>query len=242
VNKNSVLIIGASSDIGREIIREISDADTTILAHYNTSREGLEKLQSEVEGQVVLIQADLSSASGIEGLLTSVEAECQFPQKIVFLAAQGLKLTRFKDLTWEDFEVQLKIQLRASFEILKRYLPGMSAAKGGRVVFVLSSCTLGVPPSAMAQYVTAKYALLGLMRSLSAEYAGKQVCINAVSPSMIETDFLSEIPRKIVEITAQEHPRGRNGGPSDVAPVVSFLLSDGAGYMTGVNLPVTGGA
>jgi len=59
---------------------------------------------------------------------------------------------------------------------------------------------------------------------------------------MIETDFLAKIPEKLIEMTADQHPQKRNGLPTDVAPVVRFLLSDEAGYITGVNIPVTGGA
>jgi 3-oxoacyl-[acyl-carrier protein] reductase len=134
------------------------------------------------------------------------------------------------------------MQLTTAFILLQSFLPKMAAVKYGKVVFMLTSYTIGIPPSAMAHYVTAKYAMLGLMKSLAAEYAGKQICINAVSPSMIETGFLSQIPEKIVEFTAQQHPQKRNALPSDVVPVIKFLLSDEAGFVTGINIPVTGGA
>ncbi|MDP3083015.1 MAG: SDR family oxidoreductase, partial [Rubrivivax sp.] len=61
------------------------------------------------------------------------------------------------------------------------------------------------------------------------------------SPSMIETPFLADIPGKIVEINADNHPQKRNGLPTDVAPVLRFLLSPESDFMTGVNVPVTGG-
>jgi len=121
------------------------------------------------------------------------------------------------------------------------FLPKMVKARFGRVVFMLSSVTFGVPPANMSHYVAAKYALLGLMKSLASEYANRMVTVNAVSPSMVETDFLCDIPEKIVELAAQQHPLNRNASPVDIAPVVKMLLSDEACYLTGVNIPVTGG-
>jgi 3-oxoacyl-[acyl-carrier protein] reductase len=65
--------------------------------------------------------------------------------------------------------------------------------------------------------------------------------INAISPSMVETGFLKKVPEKIVEMSAEQHPLKRNATPEDIAPLAHFLLSSGSDYMTGVNVPVSGG-
>ncbi len=144
-------------------------------------------------------------------------------------------------MAWSDFQAQLDVELRTAVTICARFLPRMAAAKLGKLVFVLSSYTLGVPPAAMAHYVTSKYALLGLMKALASEYAARGVCVNAISPSMVETSFLADIPDLLVELAADSHPLKRNATPGDVAPMVKFLLSEAADYMTGVNVPITGG-
>jgi 3-oxoacyl-[acyl-carrier protein] reductase len=241
MSDKTVLVTGASSAIGCEIIREIAHQSTVVLAHYNSNLERLSSLQGEVPAQIIPIQADLATQEGVASLVESVAGSCEFPEQIVLLAAPSLSLIRFKDLRLDDFKRQFEVQLYAAFSLLSRFLPRMAAAKRGKVVFVLSSYTLGTPPAALAHYVSAKYALLGLMKSLAAEYAGKGVCINAVSPSMVETGFLSNIPGKLVEMTSQQHPLKRNAVPSDIAPAVRFLLCEEAGYLTGVNLPITGG-
>jgi 3-oxoacyl-[acyl-carrier protein] reductase len=89
--------------------------------------------------------------------------------------------------------------------------------------------------------VTAKYALLGLARSLAAEYSSYRININSVSPSMVETAFLQNIPERMVELTAAQSPWQRNATPKDVASVIRFLLSSEADYLTGANIPVSGG-
>lgn len=242
MSKKNILIIGASSSIGCEIIRQIDEVDTVILAHYHSNNEGLDSLKESSKSKIIPIQADLSKKTGVDFLIKASNSICDYPDKIIFIAAPNLILKRFKDLQWSDFEDQIDMQLYAAFVILKTFLPQMAIAKYGKVLFMLSSYTIGIPPSSMAHYVTGKYAMLGLMKSLSAEYSSKNICINAISPSMIETNYLNQIPDKLIEFTAQQHPMKRNGIPADVASVVKFLLSDESEFIKGVNMPVTGGA
>ena len=78
---------------------------------------------------------------------------------------------------------------------LKYILPFMKKNKYGKILTILSSVTIGQPPGHMSSYVTSKYALLGLLRSLAAEYSKYKICINSISPGMINTKFLNEIPK-----------------------------------------------
>ena len=107
---------------------------------------------------------------------------------------------------------------------------------------MLTSYTLGgVPPRFQSPYITVKYALYGLMRTLASEYASKGITVNGVSPDMMETRFLSEIPRLVIEKHAADSPLGRNITVQDVAPAIAYLLSDQAQAVTGQNLGITGG-
>ena len=125
---------------------------------------------------------------------------------------------------------------------MQRFLPKLAKQKGGRVVVMLSSVTLGVPPKALTQYTTVKFALLGLMKALASEYADKKITVNCISPSMIETQFLSLINERIVELSAESHPLKRNATVFDVVPSILMLMSDDAAYINGVNVPITGGS
>ena len=93
----------------------------------------------------------------------------------------------------------------------------------------------------MAHYVTAKYALLGLMKALACEYADKGLNINVVSPYMVNTKFLADLPGIVGEMPAENHQLKRNAEPGEIAPVINFLLGDVAGYVSGANIAVTGG-
>ncbi|MDB4224866.1 SDR family oxidoreductase [Granulosicoccus sp.] len=106
---------------------------------------------------------------------------------------------------------------------------------------MLTSCTIGVPPNYLSHYVCAKYAVLGLMKALAAEYASKNIQINSVAPSMVETGYLKALDERVVQMNAESHPLKRNAVPDDIVPMIAFLLSSGSNYMNGVNIPVAGG-
>ena len=118
----------------------------------------------------------------------------------------------------------------------------MAVEKRGRVITILSSVVLGVPPKALTQYTTVKYALLGLMKALANEYATKRITVNCISPSMVETQFLSQINDRFIELTAESHPLKRIATVLDIIPSILMLMADDAAYINGVNIPITGGS
>jgi 3-oxoacyl-[acyl-carrier protein] reductase len=242
-DSESVLLVGGSSDIGLELIRQFAHTNTVFLAHYHRSARKLEDVALSVPGvRIVPLQADLSQPDGVEGLIAVIRERRLVPTRIVHLAAPKLEYVRFKDVRWAEYEHQIQVQLRSLVSVLQAFLPAMAERKCGKVVVVLSSVTVGVPPGALSPYVTAKFALLGLLRSLAAEYSSKQVNINAVSPSMVETAFLEKLPARMVEIAAAQSPWQRNATAIDVAAAIRFLLSAESNYVTGANLPISGGA
>lgn len=117
----------------------------------------------------------------------------------------------------------------------------MVKQKYGKIVLMLSAYLLGVPPKFQGPYITVKYALLGLMRNLAAEYASKRIMVNAVSPDMMETKFLSDLPDLVKEQSAKNNPLGRNIYVNEVVPSIEYLLSDASDVITGQNIGVTGG-
>ncbi len=242
-DRETILFLGGSSDIGLEIMRQLAVDRPRIVAHFNKSGAKIEELKHTLpDMEIVPIQADLANAGQVEAMLDAMAAQNLIPDKIVHLPAPKFEYVRFKDATWDHFQNGFDVQVRSLVQVLQRFLPIMAQRKRGKVVVVLSSVTLNIPPVALSHYVTTKYALLGLVRALAAEYSGKQININAVSPSMVETAFLEKLPDRMVEIAAAQTPWQRNGTPQDVAGAVRFLLSADADFMTGVNLPVTGGS
>ena len=106
---------------------------------------------------------------------------------------------------------------------------------------MLSSFTTNSVPKFQAAYITIKYALLGLMRDLAREYIPRGVRVNAVSPQMMETKFLSEMSSLVVEQNAKESPLGRNITIEEIIPTFKLLLSEESDAIVGENISVTGG-
>lgn len=235
-----VLIVGASSDLGLALIDSLGD-EQMIVAHYNSSDAALNERIANGRAKLIPVQADFSVEGDLERFLDHVADQYGVPTKIVHLSAPKFDYQRFRDLQWAPFMEELEISLKSLVLTANRFLPQLAKQKRGKLVCVLSSVTLGVPPKSLVQYTTVKYAMLGLIKSLASEYADKNLQINAVSPSMIETKFLDKLNEKFIELSAHNHPLKRNAMASDVVPLIEMLLSDDSGFVTGVNLPVTGG-
>lgn len=241
MNKNIILIIGASSDIGLKLLKSINE-EALIIAHFNSSNDELLNLSKQIKNKLITIKADLASEEETMNLLDTIELQYGIPNKIIHLAASKFENIRFKDLKWSDFQNDLSISLRSIILILNRFLPKLAKEKRGKIVCMLSSVTLNVPPKALVQYTTIKYAMLGLVKSLASEYADKNIQINAISPSMCNTKFLDNINEKIIELNAYSHPLKRNAYIEDIVPIIIMLISKESDYINGVNIPIAGGS
>lgn len=228
------LITGASSDIGMGFIEKISQGEEGSLfyAHYRTMNEHLQSLKTELGDRMELIQADLAEPDGV---LRVIDAVRERPTHILHLPAGRIEYKRFRQIEAGELQREMQIQVYSLLEIYKVFLPKMAKAGFGRSVAVITSCTRGTPPQFLGMYTTVKYALLGLVKSATAEYAGKQIFINALSPSMVETKFLGKIDSRIVKMAAQQSYLGRNITVKEVVAAIEFLLSD-VNPMCGENL------
>ncbi len=240
-DKKILLVTGASSDVGCELIRQIHGNYERIYAHYQHENDGFNELGRILGDKFIPIRADFSDAQSVKEMIASIAENGEGVDHIVHLSAPKLKTLQLRKTDWSGFEEGIHISIRSIYEICKAFLPGMAQRRYGKVIFMLSSCTLNMPPKYETDYVTVKYALLGLMKSLSVEYADKGITVNGVSPDMIETKFLKYVQELIVQKNATNSPLGRNLNVRDVVPAFQYLLSDGADTVTGQNFGVTGG-
>lgn len=231
---NALLVVGASSEVGAGIIARHKGR---VIAHYNRSKE----LVDSLPGDVIPVQGDLASIEGIERFVADVAALGLDIDRIVHLPAVPPKSARLRDLDPEAFTQELNVSVLSAAVLCRDFLPPMAKRRFGRVVFMLSSYVVGVPPKFLATYVAAKYALEGLMKAAAVEYADKGVTVNAVAPYMIETKFLHNVADLTVAQSAKSNPTGRNATVADILPAIELLLDDASAYITGTVLPITGG-
>ena len=168
MNKDVILITGASSDIGLEIINNYFDRRSIILATFNKNRI---KVKKNNKTQIIKFKLDLSKEVHVVNFLKNLSKKKLIPNKFIHIASNPLKMSSFKDLNWMDYQKNFNIQIKSFFLISKYILPFMKKNKYGKILTILSSVTIGEPPGHMSPYVTSKYALLGLIKSLAAEYS-----------------------------------------------------------------------
>lgn len=242
------LITGASSDVGMSFIESLEKElekkgqTATVIAHYASHAKELLTMKEKMKQlTLVLEQADFSQSQDVENMISRITGYCDCPDYILHFPASPLVYNRIKQLNWEDVLREMEIQVHSLGEIGKYFLPKMGKRKSGKVVVMLTACTIGMPPRFMSQYVITKYALLGLMKSMAIEFAEKGVNINGISPNMMETKFLDAIDEKFIEINRESSTMKRNVKVEEVVAAIHFLLSEGSDYMNGVNLNLTGG-
>jgi 3-oxoacyl-[acyl-carrier protein] reductase len=239
----TILITGASSDIGCALIRSLLSRENppVVLAHSHCSGEKLRALQVEFGEGLKLYEADFTQSASVSAMADRIASEVGTPSAMVHLPALRPSPERFTKFNWERFETDLAVQVGSAVILLQRFLPQMAKTPGARVVFILSSYVHGTAPKYMSMYTTVKYAQLGLMRSLASEYASTQVRINAISPSMVETQFLADLPAVAVQMQAASNPLKRNATPSDLLGAIELLLSPASDYIQGITIPITAG-
>ena len=238
-----LLVTGASSDVGIRLIQKIYKEYDVIYAQYCHMNEKLQQVIDEIqeEVKVVPLEADFVDKTSIQKMIKTIKDTGELPNNIVHLPAPKAYNQKFHKDKWDNFESGWEISVHSIVEILQAFIPAMSKAHYGRIVFMLTNYTVGSPAKYQTSYVTVKYALLGLMKSLSREYIEKGITVNGVSPDMMETKFLSELPEVIVEKNAADSPLGRNIYVDEVVPVIQYMLSDLGASMTGQNVAISGG-
>ena len=238
---NVLLVTGSTSDIGVELIKNVHQNYDYIIAHYNQNKGNLVELEKKLKDKLILLSSDFLDEEDTCKVVDKIIEKGIIPNHIVHLPAGKFENIKFSKINWQKFNNDLNISLRSIVIILNKLLPIIAKEKNGKVVIMLSSCTLNIPPKYLTSYITSKYALLGLMKALSQEYAGKGITINGVSPSMIETKFLNNIPTLIIKQNAENSPTKENLKVSEVVPTIEFLLSEKANCITGQNTAITNG-
>ena len=239
LNNRIALVTGASRGIGRAIALALANAGAGIAVNY---RERAEEAASVVEaiqrmgGRAVAIAADVSIAGAVQSMISTVE-ERLGPIDILVNNAGTAIMRGLDDITEEDFDLTIAVNLKSAFLCTQAVLPTMRARGWGRIVNISSiGARLGAGSVSVA-YGAAKAGLEGLTRAYALRLAPEGVTVNAVAPGLIDT----EMGKPLIEAgVAARIPVGRVGTGDDIAQAVLLLVQDT--YITGQTLAVNGGA
>jgi 2-hydroxycyclohexanecarboxyl-CoA dehydrogenase len=187
--------------------------------------------------------ADVTDRSQVDVALSAIRARLG-PVTVLVNAAGVDAFKRFTNITLEDWQRVIDVNLNGVFHAIQAVLPDMIEAGWGRIVNISSSSTHSGTPY-MAHYVAAKSAVNGLTKSLALEYGPSGITVNAVTPGFIDTPMLRNAEKHgflgDIEENIAKTPVRRMGKPEDIAAACAFLVSEEAGYITGQILGVNGG-
>jgi NAD(P)-dependent dehydrogenase (short-subunit alcohol dehydrogenase family) len=140
----------------------------------------------------------------------------------------------------EQWQRDIDVNLTGAFRVVQACLAGMRERRFGRVIVISSGAARGGLPGQVA-YAASKAGLLGMVKTIAAENAGRGITANAILPGMVSTEKVRAMPAEVLDAVTATLPAGRMGTPEEVAALVAFLASEDAGYVTGEEIGIAGG-
>lgn len=241
----TAIVTGAGRGIGKQITLELTDSGANVVAAARTAAE-IEATVAAAEERGVeglAVPTDLRSADDIDRLVDETVDVFGPPEILINDAAAHVAVDPL-ERRLEDVNAMLDVNLRGLHLLSQRVANELVAAGGewGRIVN-LSSVAGDVGVRGMSVYSGTKAGVKGLTRGMAVEFADYGITVNCISPGLTRVERIERLIAERGELyNVDGIPLGRLGEPEDVAAACLFLVSDRAEYITGVDLPVDGGA
>lgn len=235
------LVTGGTSGIGAAIVKEFADSGARVATNYR-NKEKAEKWQAEMKKagyDVRIYQADVSDFDACKQLVAEVEKDLG-PLDILVNNAGVTQDTTLRKMTKEQWDTVLRINLDSVYNMCRNIIEGMLERKYGRIINI-SSINGQKGQIGQTNYAAAKAGMHGFTMALAQETARKGITVNTVSPGYIATEMVMAVPEDIREKIIAQIPVGRLGTSEEIAALVTFLVSDKAGFITGADLSANGG-
>jgi len=234
----TVLISGGDRGIGAAAAKAFYAAGYRVAVLYHKNAEAAAVLEKALPGCTV-VQCDVASRASCELAFHTVEQALGRVDVLVCnagIAQQKL----FTDITPEEWQHMLDVNLTGAFHLCQLALPGMIRRKAGRILTV-SSMWGQTGGSCEVHYSAAKAGLIGLTKALAKEEGPSGITVNCVAPGVIDTDMMAAFTAEDKAALAEETPVGRLGSAAEVAALLVYLAGEDAGYITGQVFGVNGG-
>jgi 3-oxoacyl-[acyl-carrier protein] reductase len=243
--KDKVAIVtGGGRDIGRDVSRVLAREGAKVVINFaNDEASAAETLESvrSAGGQAILCRADVTTADGVALLLAAArEAYGEEVHVLVNLAGGMVERRPLADIDEAFFDKVMTLNLKSAYLMTRAVAPLMP--EGSCIINFSSQAGRDGGGPGASIYATSKGALMTFTRSMAKELGPKGVRVNSLCPGMIATSFHDIFTKPEVRTAvAGSTPLRRQGRPEEVAETVAWLASDGAAFVTGVNLDINGG-
>ena len=241
------IVTGAARGIGAATAKRLAQDGfaVAVLDLDEGSAKGTVEAIESAGGRALAVGADVSDAAAVEAAVTRIATELGPPVVLVNNAGVTRDNMLFK-MTDSDWDTVMNVHLRGAFLMTRAVQKYMTEAKFGRIVSLSSVSALG--NRGQANYSTAKAGLQGFTKTVAIELGKFGVTANAIAPGFIETEMTRATAERMgipmedfIKGAASQIPVARVGQPEDIAHLVSFLVSDGAGFVSGQVIYAAGG-
>lgn len=236
LSRKVALVTGASRGIGRAIALALAKAGTDIAVNYRTRADEAHQVCAEIENlgrRAIAVASDVSIAADVLRLVETVEQQLG-PVAILVNNAGVTRPQPLEEITEQDWDEILAVNLKSVFLVTQAVLPRMCAAQWGRIIN-LSSVAAQTGGVVGPHYAASKAGVLGLTHSYAHLLAKKRITVNAIAPALIETEMVTSNPNARPDLI----PVGRFGTVEETADVAVMLARNG--YITGQTINVNGG-
>ena len=234
----TALVTGATGAIGGAIARALHAQGATV-AISGTRQEALDALAGELKERVHVLPCDLADAAAVEALVPGAEEQMQ--KLDILVANAGVNRDNlFVQLRDEDWDDVIRINLTSTFRLARAATKLMMRKRFGRIIAITSVVGVTGNPG-QGNYTASKAGLIGMIKTLGAEYAKRGVTANCIAPGFIATPMTDVLNDKQREAILTKVPAARLGTPEDIAAAAVYLSSNEAAYVTGQTLHVNGG-
>lgn len=239
--KRVAIVTGANRGIGKAIALRLA-GDGFVVAMIARNGDALSKVQTEIEASGGQTSAHICDLADCESFISTIEEIVeQYDRLDVIVNNAGMtKDGLMLRMSLDDFDDVINVNLRAVFAGCKAAARPMMKGRWGRVINITSVTGLS-GNAGQANYAAAKAGLVGLTKTIAKEFGSKGITANAIAPGYIETGMTASLGEEIRKGVEKMVPLRRYGQSEEIAAAVSYLASEGAGYVTGQVLVVDGG-
>jgi 3-oxoacyl-[acyl-carrier protein] reductase len=242
-HRRVALVTGSSRGLGAVIARRLARDGLAIAVNGRRGDGPAQEVVGRIRdggGIAEAFGADVTDEAQVAELIAAITGRLG-PVDVLVLNATGPQPEApVTEVAWASHLAQMDFFVKSPLLLGRAVLPGMQARRYGRIVHIDSEVADRPPPGSSA-YATAKSAQIGLARSWAHELAPSGITVNTVAPGFIPVERHADVPDGIRQAYLATVPAGRMGTPSDIAHAVSFLASEGAGFITGQRIVVDGG-